>query len=56
MPFNGENHDNAIVFMKFLLDQEQGLKVIRDSGQPTQQPKIVTGEDKIPQGLFDLLE
>jgi len=56
MPFNGENHDNAIVFMKFLLDQEQGLKVIRDSGQPTQQPKVVTGEDKIPQGLFDLLE
>jgi molybdate/tungstate transport system substrate-binding protein len=56
MPLNGENHDNAIAFMQFLLDQEQGLKVIRDSGQPTQQPRVVTGEDKIPQELVEFVQ
>ena len=56
MPFNGENRDNAIAFMQFLLDQEKGLKVIREAGQPTHQTKAVTGKDKIPAALINLVD
>jgi len=56
MPFNGENRENALAFLAFLFDKNQGLKIIQDSGQPTHDLEVVTGTDKLPDELNYLLK
>ncbi|MEA2020995.1 MAG: substrate-binding domain-containing protein [Candidatus Caldatribacteriota bacterium] len=56
MPFNGENKENALVFLEFLFDKNQGLKVIQDSGQPIHNIEVVTGIDKLPSKISNLLK
>lgn len=56
MPFNGENRENALAFLKFLFDKNQGLKIIQDSGQPIHNIEVVTGADQLPSELCYLLK
>jgi len=56
MPFNGENKENALAFLKFLFDKNQGLKIIQDSGQPIHNIEVVTGADQLPSELCYLLK
>ena len=56
MPFNGENRENALAFLKFLFDKNQGLKIIQDSGQPIHNIEVVTGADQLPSELRYLLK
>jgi len=55
MPFNGENRENTIAFLRFLFDQEQGLKILYESGQPVVEVEAVSGKENIPQELADLV-
>ena len=56
MPFNGKNRDNAIAFLQFMLDPEQGLKVLQESGQPIHKVEAVSGKENIPEELADLIK
>jgi len=56
MPFNGRNRDNAIAFLKFLFDPDQGLKLLYESGQPVVEVKAVSGKENIPGELADLVK
>ncbi|MEA3454309.1 MAG: tungstate ABC transporter substrate-binding protein WtpA [Candidatus Caldatribacteriota bacterium] len=56
MPFNGENRENALAFLKFLFDKNQGLKIIQDSGQPIHNIEVVAGADQLPSELCYLLK
>jgi len=56
MPFNGENRENAIAFLKFLFDPDQGLKILYESGQPVVEVEAVSGKENVPQELADLVK
>ncbi|MEA1939998.1 MAG: substrate-binding domain-containing protein [Candidatus Caldatribacteriota bacterium] len=56
MPFNGENGENALAFLKFLFDKNQGLKIIQDSGQPIHEIEVATGAEQLPSELSYLLK
>ena len=56
MPFNGENRENSLAFLRFLFDKNQGLKIIQDSGQPIHNIEVVTGADQLPSELCYLLK
>ena len=56
MPFNGENRDNAIAFLQFMLDPDQGLKILQESGQPIHEVEAVSGKENIPEELADLIK
>lgn len=56
MPFNGENRENALAFLKFLFDKNQGLKIIQDSGQPIHEIEVATGAEQLPSELSYLLK
>ena len=56
MPFNGENRENALAFLKFLFDKNQGLKIIQDSGQAIHNIEVVTGANQLPFELRYLLK
>ena len=56
MPFNGENRENSLAFLRFLFDKNQGLKIIQDSGQPIHNIEVVTGADQLPSELRYLLK
>ena len=56
MPFNGENRVNSLAFLAFLFDKNQGLKVIQDSGQPIHDLEVITGADKLPSEIGNLLK
>jgi len=52
----GENRENAIVFLRFLFNPEQGLKVLQESGQPVIEVRAASGGDKVPAELADLVK
>jgi len=56
MPFNGKNHDNAIAFLEFLFDPDQGLKLLYESGQPVVEVEAVSGKENIPEELANLVK
>jgi len=56
MPLNGKNRDNALAFLKFLFDKNQGLKVIQDSGQPVHELEVINGIDKLPSEINNWLK
>lgn len=56
MPVTGENRENAIVFLRFLFNPEQGLKVLQESGQPVIEVRAASGGDKVPAELADLVK
>ena len=56
MPFNGENRENSLAFLAFLFDKNQGLKIIQNSGQPIHDLEVITGADKLPSEIGNLLK
>lgn len=56
MPLNGENRENAIAFLKFVFNPEQGLKILQESGQPVIEVRAVSGKENIPTELADLVK
>ena len=56
MPFNGENRENSLAFLAFLFDKNQGLKIIQNSGQPIHDLEVITGADKLPSEMGNLLK
>ncbi|MFW6149380.1 MAG: tungstate ABC transporter substrate-binding protein WtpA [Atribacterota bacterium] len=56
MPFNGENRENAIAFLQFLFDEEKGLKILYESGQPVVEVEAVSGKENVPEELADLIK
>lgn len=56
MPVTGENRENAIAFLRFLFNPEQGLKVLQESGQPVIEVRAASGGDKVPAELADLVK
>jgi molybdate/tungstate transport system substrate-binding protein len=51
IPENALNPDLAIVFVEFLLDANQGMKIMETNGQPSVIPTFSTGYTKIPASL-----
>ncbi len=49
------NQENAIEFLKYLLDKEKGLKVMEENGQPVEDPLIIKGEENLPEELNTFL-
>lgn len=45
------NKENAVEFLKFLLDKEKGLKIMDSNGQPVIDPLVIKGKEKMPQEL-----
>lgn len=56
MPFNGKNRENAITFLQFLFDEEKGLKILYESGQPVVEVEAVSGKENVPGELADLIK
>lgn len=56
MPFSGENRENAIAFLQFLFDPEQGLRILEESGQPIHEVQAVKGKKKFPSELTGLIK
>jgi molybdate/tungstate transport system substrate-binding protein len=56
MPFNGENRENAITFLQFLFDEENGLKILYESGQPVVEVEAVNGKENVPEELANLIK
>lgn len=56
MPLNGENTENAIAFLKFLFDPEQGLKILYESGQPVVDVDVVSGKENFPSELLSFVK
>jgi len=56
MPFAGENHENAIKFLQFLFNQNKGLKILYESGQPVVEVEAASGKENIPQEIADLVK
>ncbi|KAF0152243.1 MAG: molybdate/tungstate transport system substrate-binding protein [Ignavibacteria bacterium] len=51
IPKNSPNHKLAIKFVLYLMDNEKGLKVMREMGQPTVVPSLCEHYDKLPKEL-----
>lgn len=51
MPNTGENSEIAIEFLKFLFDKEQGMKLLKEAGQPVLDNIKVFGEENLPAEL-----
>ena len=56
MPLNGKNKENALAFLEFLFDENRGLKIIQDSGQPIHDVEVITGIDKLPSKIQNFLK
>jgi molybdate/tungstate transport system substrate-binding protein len=54
MPKSGENNEIALEFLKFFFDQEQGLKILKENGQPVPENIEVHGEG-FPEELSALI-
>ena len=50
------NNENAIEFMKYLLDKEKGLKIMEENGQPVENPLIIKEEESLPDELKSFLK
>ena len=51
IPKNAPNPDAAMAFMKFLLDENQGMAVMKKNGQPSMVPSMSESYDAIPEEL-----
>lgn len=56
MPATGQNYDNAVEFLKFLFDADQGLRILHEQGQPIVSPVEVEAKDKLPEALKSLVK
>ncbi|MBO8137929.1 MAG: tungstate ABC transporter substrate-binding protein WtpA [Desulfotomaculum sp.] len=48
------NRENAVEFLKFLLDKEKGLKIMEQNGQPVIDPLIIKGKEALPEELKEV--
>lgn len=55
MPNTGENSGLAVEFLKFLFDQNHGIRIFEDNGQPVLEKVNVTGEKNLPDELKEIL-
>ncbi len=56
MPFSGVNRENAIAFLRFLLDTDKGLRILNEDGQPLIDVEAFSGRENIPTELADLIK
>lgn len=56
MPVSGKNNTIAYEFVKFLLDKEQGMKILQAQGQPVLDKVTVTGKENLPEQLKTILQ
>jgi len=52
---DAQNRENAVAFLKFLLDREKGLKIMADNGQPVLNPLVIKGKEAMPRELRETL-
>ncbi|MCF8010085.1 MAG: tungstate ABC transporter substrate-binding protein WtpA [Clostridiales bacterium] len=50
------NKENAVAFLKFLLNKDKGLKIMENNGQPVLDPIKTRGEENIPRELQEYME
>ncbi|KDR95432.1 tungstate/molybdate binding protein [Peptoclostridium litorale DSM 5388] len=53
MPNTGENSEAAVEFLKFLFDEKEGVRILKEEGQPVLDAVNVFGEENIPEGLSE---
>ncbi len=51
MPTTGKNPDAAQAFIQFLFDQDLGMSILEQSGQPIMEEIVVFGEENLPESL-----
>ncbi len=51
IPKTAENPEAAIAFLDFLLNENAGMRIMEDNGQPSMIPSVATNYDKIPDKL-----
>ena len=56
MPASGKNNAVAYEFVKFLLDKEQGMKILQSQGQPVLDKITVTGAENLPEQLKSIVK
>ncbi len=55
LPKSGENKALAVEFLKFLFDDEKGMKILEEAGQPTLEKVTVFHSEKLPDELRSIL-
>ncbi|MBM7853938.1 molybdate/tungstate transport system substrate-binding protein [Desulfohalotomaculum tongense] len=50
------NRENAVEFLKFLLDKEKGLKIMDQNGQPVIDPLVIKGKEAMPEELKEVID
>lgn len=53
MPNTGEHSEIAVEFLKFLFDENEGMNILREEGQPVLDGVKVFGGENLPEGLSD---
>lgn len=53
MPSTGENSEAAVEFLKFLFDEDEGVRILKEEGQPVLDSVKVFGEENLPKGLLE---
>ncbi|MEA3422487.1 MAG: tungstate ABC transporter substrate-binding protein WtpA [Bacillota bacterium] len=56
MPTTGENEELALLFLEFLFDRNQGMKILNESGQPVLDEITVFGEENFPESLKNVVK
>lgn len=51
IPDKSKNHDLAVKFCEFLLNENKGMKIMRINGQPSLIPEPARGYEKMPKAL-----
>jgi molybdate/tungstate transport system substrate-binding protein len=55
-PTTSKNLELGELFIRFLLDEERGMKILKESGQPTLEEIVVFGEEYLPEGLKNIVK
>ncbi len=56
MPTTGENEELALLFLEFLFDRDQGMKILSESGQPVLDEITIFGEENFPESLKNVVK
>lgn len=56
IPRNAPNFAVALIFVRFMLERENGQKILMEMGQPSVIPAAATGYDQIPNALKQFAE
>ena len=56
MPATGKNKELALLFLEFLFDKDQGMKILSESGQPILDEITICGEENFPESLKNVVK